>query len=85
MRRFLLRLILGRRTYRYMCQSLGQDRRLPKAYTADIVIRKDGRERRVEADWLKKLARICGPDLPPPVPDEYRHLHQDRREALGLV
>jgi hypothetical protein len=63
-RRFLLRLALGRRTYAYLCRSLAQDPRLPRAYMADIIVRKDGRERRIEADWLKKLARICGPDLP---------------------
>lgn len=67
-RRIGLRLILGRRTYAYMCSTLGQDRRLPRARMADIVVRKDGREVRVEADWLKTLARICMPDLPEPTP-----------------
>lgn len=71
--RILLRLILGKRTYHYMCGSLSQDSRLRTAKFADIVIRKDGREKRVEADWLKKLARIVEKDLTKPVPQPYSY------------
>ncbi len=67
MRRFLLRLVLGRWTYEYMCRSLAADPRLRNAHMADIVIRSDGRERRIEADWLKTLYRICIGN-PPRVP-----------------
>lgn len=57
LRFWLLCLAFGRRTARYIVQSLSQDPRLPRAKLADIVIRKDGREVRVEADWLKKMAK----------------------------
>jgi hypothetical protein len=62
-KRFLLKLILGKRTYYYLCASLGYDHRLLRAHTVDIVVRKDGQEVRVEADWIKKVARILGDDL----------------------
>lgn len=66
-RRLLLRLVLGKRTYEYMQRTLAADRRLRTAYTVDIVIRKDGRERRLEADWTKALATIVlGPWKPGP-------------------
>jgi len=57
-RRFLLRLALGRRTYQYMVRSITHDPRTRRARLVDIVVRKDGHERRIEADWVKNLARI---------------------------
>lgn len=57
-RRFLLRLVMGQRTYDYMVQSVLADRRCFNAKAVDIVVRKDGREKRIEADWIKKLYRI---------------------------
>jgi hypothetical protein len=54
-KRFLLRLALGKRTYAYMCRTLSQDPRLPRCRLADIIVRQDGREVRIEADWLKTL------------------------------
>jgi len=62
-KRLFLKLILGKRTYNYLCASLGYDPRLLKARTIDIIVRKDGREVRIEADWVKKIARILGEDL----------------------
>ena len=58
LRRALLRLALGGRTYDYMRRSLGQDPRTKRARSVDIVVRKDGVERRIEADWAKDIARI---------------------------
>jgi hypothetical protein len=66
-KRLLLQLALGKRTYDYMCKTLSQDPRLRSCKLADIIVRKDGREVRVEADWLKNLARIVAVDLTPPV------------------
>lgn len=57
-KRLCLRLCLGANDYEYMVRTLCQDPRAPKARLIDIVVRKDGLERRVEADWLKKLARL---------------------------
>jgi hypothetical protein len=67
LKRLLLRLALGRRTYAYMCRSLSQIPGLRRCRSADIVVRKDGTERRVEADWLKKLCQLVETDLTPPV------------------
>jgi hypothetical protein len=67
-KRLLLRLALGGRTYDYMCRTLSQDPRLPRCRLADIVVRKDGKEIRIEADWLKKLCKIIETDLTPPCP-----------------
>ena len=61
-RRLLLWLALGPRTYDYMWRVLATDPRLRTCKLADIVVRKDGREKRIEADWLKKIAKIV---LPP--------------------
>jgi hypothetical protein len=57
-RRFLLWLALGPRTYDYMSRVLREDARLRTCRLADIVVRKDGVEHRIEADWLKTLATI---------------------------
>ena len=57
-RRFLLWLALGPRIYDYMSRVLREDHRLRTCRMADIVVRKDGKERRIEADWLKSLATI---------------------------
>jgi len=57
-RKLLLRLALGKRTYLYMCRSVQHDPRTRTAKEVDIVIRKDGMERRIEADWVKSVARI---------------------------
>lgn len=60
-RRFLLRLALGKSTYEYMCESVLHDPRTRRARSVDIITRKDGREVRVEADWVKTIARIVQP------------------------
>jgi hypothetical protein len=44
--------------FNYAVRSLQYDPRIVNAHTVDIVIRKDGIERRLEADWLKQLARL---------------------------
>lgn len=67
-KRMLLRLVFGNRTYSYMCRSLSQDSRLRSARLTDIIVRKDGREVRIEADWLKNLCKIVEKDLTSPVP-----------------
>jgi hypothetical protein len=67
MKRFLLKYILGKRTYEYMCRTLSQDPRLRQARLADIVVRKDGREVRIEADWLRNLCVLVEKDLTIPV------------------
>jgi len=41
-----------------MCRSVQHDPRTRTAKEVDIVIRKDGMERRIEADWVKSVARI---------------------------
>lgn len=56
LRYWLMCLLWGRRTTDYMIRSLSQDPRLPRAKMADIVVRKDGHEVRIEADWLKTLS-----------------------------
>lgn len=84
LRSLLLRLALGNRTYAYMCGTLSQDPRLRSCKLADIVVRKDGREVRVEADWLKDLCRIVSADLTPPVPqpDELFTIKVAERNAI---
>jgi hypothetical protein len=57
-RRLLLRLAVGRRTYDYMYKTLAYDPRLRTCHFADIVVRKDGRDERIEADWLKNLYEL---------------------------
>lgn len=57
-RRLLLRLALGNRTYRYMTRSVLQDPRTYRARSVDIVVRKDAFERRIEADWVRDIARL---------------------------
>lgn len=65
LRRLLLRIALGDRCYQYMVRTLCADPRLVSAREADVVVRKDGVERRIEADWLKPLARLVkGRSLP---------------------
>lgn len=61
LRRLLLWLALGPKQYRYMKRILAEDPRATRAYMTDIVIRKDGVERRFEADWVRSLARILHP------------------------
>ena len=58
---------LGDTTFYYMVRSLQRDPRIRYAHTVDIVIRKNGLERRIEADWLKKLARYVEDIEPPPL------------------
>ena len=60
-RRLLLMLALGRRTYDYMVRSLSNDPRTRRARLVDIVVRKDAVERRTEADWCRTIARIVLP------------------------
>src|SRR5665213_637500 len=59
MQRFFLWLALGSHTYGYMKRTLAFDRRLSRCKLADIVVRQDGKEVRIEADWLKNMAKIC--------------------------
>jgi hypothetical protein len=59
-RRFLLRLVFGKRTYNYMCRTL-EGAPLRGCHFADIVVRSNGRDVRIEADWLKKLKGITHP------------------------
>jgi hypothetical protein len=49
---------LGEGQYQYMVRTLNQDARTPVARDVDVVVRKDGIERRVEADWLKPIAKL---------------------------
>lgn len=62
LRRLLLWLALGPQQYRYMKKTLGQDPRAPRARMIDIVVRKDAIEHRLEADWVRSLARITHPE-----------------------
>ena len=57
-KRLLLKWILGKRTFYYMCRTVLADPRLVSAHDVDMVIRKDGIERRIEADWIKKITKI---------------------------
>lgn len=70
-RRVLLWLAVGPRTYAYMARSLKHDPRLRTCRLADIVVRKDAFERRIEADWLRTLATIVmgrwKPNKRPPI------------------
>jgi hypothetical protein len=61
LRRALMWLALGPHTYGYMRRSLGWDPRLRNARMVDIVVRKDAVEKRFEADWLKRIARVVLP------------------------
>ena len=65
LRRALFWLALGPYTYDYMRRSLGWDTRLRTARTVDLIVRKDGTEKRVEADWAKTIARCVLPKPPP--------------------
>jgi hypothetical protein len=56
-RSLLLRLALGKRTFEYMVRSIRHDPRTQSARLVDIVVRKDGVEQRIEADWVKKIAK----------------------------
>jgi hypothetical protein len=58
LRRGFLYLALGPSVYYYMVRSLQADKRAPVAKQIDIVVRKDGVEKRIEADWNKDLARL---------------------------
>ena len=69
MRKMLLRLALGKRAYEYMVRTLECDPRIRTARTVDVVVRKDAVEQRIEADWLKNIARIV---LPKPQLDALR-------------
>jgi hypothetical protein len=57
-KRFLLKLILGSSTYEYMVRSILWDPRVRNDKLVDIIVMKDGVERRIEADWIKKIAKI---------------------------
>lgn len=57
-KKLLLRIAVGFGTYDYMRRTLMYDPRLPRCKLADIVVRQDGREVRIEADWLKNLSKI---------------------------
>lgn len=57
-RALLLHLALGTNTFRYMVRSIKYDTRTPSSRWVDIVVRKDGVEERIEADWVKNIAKI---------------------------
>lgn len=63
----LLRMALGDDTFNYMVRSLKQDLRIFNARMVDIVVRKDAVERRIEADWVKSIARIVKDVEVPPL------------------
>ncbi len=67
LRILLLRLALGERTFNYMVRSVQHDKRTPGARLVDIVVRQDGVEKRIEADWVKKIARIVKQVEPKPL------------------
>lgn len=67
LRAWLLRLALGRRTFDYMVRSVQADKRTPGARLVDIVVRQDAREERIEADWVKRIARIVKRVTPKPL------------------
>lgn len=56
-RMWLLRIALGPGTFDYMLRSIKSDKRTPGAKLVDIIIRQDGHEERIEADWVKKIAQ----------------------------
>lgn len=63
-RSLLLRMALGERQFNYMVRSIQYDKRTPGAKLVDIVVRQDGREERIEADWVKHIARIIKHVIP---------------------
>lgn len=70
-KRLLLRLILGRRDFQYMCRTLSRPG-LRTAHMVDVIIRSDGRDRRFEADWLKRLSEITEGYTEPPLRESVR-------------
>lgn len=72
-RRSLLRLALGRWNYELLTHSLAQDKRTGGARLVDIVVRQDAVEKRFEADWVRRVARIL---TPPPVYKVARTSHE---------
>lgn len=75
LRAFLLRLALGKRTYSYMIRSVKYDKRTPGAKLVDIVVRQDAKEIRIEADWVKDIARIVAHiKLPPTEQDQFKEV-----------
>lgn len=63
-RALLLRLALGSRQFDYMNRTIKNDKRTASARLVDVVVRKDAVERRIEADWIKHIARIIN-HVPP--------------------
>jgi hypothetical protein len=62
LKRFFLWAALGPDTYNYMYRSLTHCDVKAQYKYADIQVRKDGEDwHRIEADWLKTLAKICVP------------------------
>lgn len=55
---YLLRIALGDELFNLMERGLLGDPRLRDAHTVDLVVRKDAIEKRIEADWVKQIARI---------------------------
>lgn len=58
-KRLLLRLVFGRGYGYFRSSMLKVDMR--GSHYVDILVRKGGQDRRVEADWLKNLQRILKP------------------------
>lgn len=58
-KRILLKFILGKNTYEYMVRSILHDPRSKKLdANIDLLISQDGMDKRIEADWVKKIAKI---------------------------
>ncbi len=57
-RKFALWVALGSHDYNAMVRSVRQDPRTRRARLIDIVVRKDAVERRIQADWVREVARV---------------------------
>jgi hypothetical protein len=67
-----------------MIRTLSRDARVRNAHEVDFVVRKDGFERRIEADWIKKIARIVLPGPWPPGLKEKRKTN-DTNNCTGTT
>lgn len=56
-RKFLLWVVF-RSEYKYLVKCIKTDPRLATSHQVDLIVRKDGRDLRFEADWIKVLGRM---------------------------
>lgn len=83
-RTLLLRLALGSRGFDYMNRTIKFDKRTPGARLIDIVVRQDGREERIEADWVKTIAKIIYHVEVKPIPSQqYLKKHVSGTASTG--